>query len=97
MSDRAIEVLFTQGEYSDFGIVALLRVPSRAWVDEQWAAFVDDVLAHPDRDWASLQRDAFVPWLLARGATRMEQVTVHLGDYGIMESDRKELLHWSAE
>ena len=94
MTDPAIEVLFTNGEYSEFGILALLRCPSRAWVDEQWVAFVDDALAHRRR---GRRRDEFIPWLLARGATRMGQATVHLGvnGYSIGKADRTAPLNWS--
>lgn len=72
----SVKVLFTSGEYSDYGVVGLYDVPSKEWVAErmrEWRKM------HPRK---RFDTSDFMRLVEAAGAVEAAYDEAHLGDYG---------------
>lgn len=84
-SAGGIELLVTSGEYSDYGILGLLRVPSLAWVNAQWREFVEYALLKAE---GPTDSDCFLEWMVNHGAQQVEQHEYHLHGWSVNAADR---------
>lgn len=84
---RGSALIFTSGEYSDFGLSGVLvtikdcDLPALAkeYVAQEWAAIKE----RGGDDWDKPGPDGFAGWLCANGhAMAAEAQCVHLGSYG---------------
>jgi hypothetical protein len=74
-------ILFSEGEYSDFGycghVVTLCEIDMKEAVAEYKAVY------RPKNDWDSPEPDGFVAWLCAQQkVAEINAEVIHLGEYG---------------
>lgn len=86
---RGTPLIFTKGEYSDYGLAGLLVTIKDCDLPSLAQAFVADARAKvKDAYLADDDPRLFASWLVANGhAMPMAAETVHLGQYGRFEDE----------